>query len=693
VQLRAAEARSAFGVDGAGTTVGILSDSFNRASAAATHSAEDVATGDLPGAANTCTGESTPVGVLDDSDASGEDEGRAMSQIVHDLAPGAKLGFATAFTGETAFAENIEELAKPTGEGGAGAKVIADDVTYFAEPFFQESVVGKAASKVVGDGVSYFSSAANNNLIDGSGRNIASWEAPSYRDAGSCPAPLGVIHCMDFNPGAGVDPTFEITVEPSTTLRLDLQWAEPWEGVATDLDAFLISGGSLVASSIEDNINVSGQPFEFIGWSNTSGSPAHVQLAINRFAGVAAPRLKFALVENGSGVSSTEYPESSGGDVVGPTIFGHNGGEDVTSVAAASSPSFPFFSTEGLEDYSSRGPVTHYFAPVTGTSTPAAALGSPEVLAKPDLTATDCGVTTFFALFDGSNWRFCGTSAAAPHAAAVAALMSQRTPGATPEQIRAAMQESARPIGAFGPSAIGAGLVDALLPHTLAVNKTGSGSGIVTVDCNEGGGFAACASPLAELPDGTGVRVTATAASGSTLASLTGTGSAACGLAGLTTGTCEFTIAHNSEVTADFAPEERGDEGEPKPELKPESPIPKRGTAVAASVALVTHGKAFLHFSCRGGGACGGRLYLVVKVPSGKGSKKGVTTHVIGTAGFSIAAGKRATVPVPLSAKGKALVRKAGGHGLAVLLRGGGVRTASLHLRAAGKRKHGGHRA
>ena len=34
-----------------------------------------------------------------------------MAQIVHDLAPGAKISFATAFAGEIAFAENIRGLA------------------------------------------------------------------------------------------------------------------------------------------------------------------------------------------------------------------------------------------------------------------------------------------------------------------------------------------------------------------------------------------------------------------------------------------------------------------------------------------------------------------------------------------------------------------------------------------------------
>jgi hypothetical protein len=496
LQLRAGEgegeARQVFGVDGGGVTVGILSDSFDRAAESvengplATHAAEDVEAGELPGSANTCPGQSTPVDVLDDSEAEGKDEGRAMSQIVHDLAPGADLAFATAFTGETAFAENIEALAKPIGEGGAGARVIADDVTYFEEPFFQEGPVGVAASKVTEDGVSYFSSAGNDNLIDGSGRDIASWEAPHFRDSGSCPAAIVTLseeieeleeeffeeeeivaesdglhpeHCMDFNPGNGVgetDDTFGIAVAEGETLIADLQWAEPWEEVDADLDAFLIGPeGEVVAGSVADNVG-EGRPFELVGWENATGAAAQVQLVINRYSG-ANPRLKFGLLQNGGGVSGTEYPESTGGDVVGPTIFGHNGGEDVTTVGA-----IRFNTTTAPERYSSRGPVAHYFGPVTGSSAPAAPLGTPEILSKPDVTATDCGVTTFFAFEVGGSWRFCGTSAAAPHAAAVAALMLDKVPGADPEEVRSGLTGSAKPVGSYGPCAVGAGLVDAV---------------------------------------------------------------------------------------------------------------------------------------------------------------------------------------------------------------------------------------
>ena len=106
--------------------------------------------------------------------------------------------------------------------------------------------------------------------------------------------------------------------------------------------------------------------------------------------------------------------------------------------------------------------MTLLFEPVTGTTTPAAELASPQVLSKPDITATDCNLTTFFnptATF--GVYRFCGTSAAAPHAAGVAALQLQRAPSATVAAVKAAQLDTAAPIGAFGPLDVGEGLLDA----------------------------------------------------------------------------------------------------------------------------------------------------------------------------------------------------------------------------------------
>lgn len=475
-QLNAPNARSAFGVDGSGITVGILSDSYNRSLTAATHAPEDVAAGDLPGPGSPC-GSTTAVDVVDDSEAAGKDEGRAMAQIVHDVAPGAAIAFATAFTGELQFAANIKALA------ASGAKVIADDVTYFEEPFFQDGPVAVAAGEVAAAGVSYFSAAGNDNVIDAEGRDIASWETPAFRDAGVCPAAIVTLseeqeeaeeeqgvavpqglhpeHCLDYQPEAAVDDGFGITVGAGEELAIDLQWSEPWNGVDSDFDAFLLdSAGELLefeefpAAAVTDN-GVSQRPFEFLAWKN-DGPEREVQLVVNRFSG-ADPRLKFALVQNGGGVTATEYPESAGGDVVGPTVYGHSGSPAAIAVAAV-----PVSDSFKIEPYSSRGPVTHYFGPVAGTApAPSTAV---QTIAKPDLAAGDCGLTSFFQPATPGGpppYRFCGTSAAAPHAAAVAALVRQANPGATAGQVRTELGATARPVGNFGPDAAGDGLIDA----------------------------------------------------------------------------------------------------------------------------------------------------------------------------------------------------------------------------------------
>ena len=466
-QLRVDEAREAFELRGKGITVGVLSDSFDTAREGdeppPTAAGQDVLSGDLPGPAGSCSEQQLPVDVLDEGPSEASDEGRAMLQIVHDLAPHASLAFATAFESEESFAQNIERLALPTSEGGAGAEVVVDDVAWFEEPFFQDGPVAVAINEVTAEGATYLTSAGNDNLFDSKGNEISSWEAPEFRDSGSCPASIVALsgfngtHCMDFNPGVGLDATFGITVEAGETLTVDLQWAEPWNGVGTDLDAFLLSGaGTILAASAEDNAGPAGtqRPVEIVQWENTSASARTVQLAINRFSG-GDPRLKFILLQNGGGVSATEYPESSGGDVVGPAIYGHAGAASAISVAAV-----PFNNSAKVEPYSSRGPVAHYFGPVEGTSA-ADPLGSPEVVAKPDLAATDCGANTFFGFLSGGAWRFCGTSAAAPHAAAVAALIRQADSGLSEQQVRETLSDSASPVGSFPPEAVGAGLVDA----------------------------------------------------------------------------------------------------------------------------------------------------------------------------------------------------------------------------------------
>ena len=142
-QVQQALDDSGLSVNGSGIKVGVLSDSFNDLGGAAA----DEADGALPQASD--------IQVLKDLSSGGTDEGRAMMQIIHDIAPGADLAFYTAFDSEQDFANGILALA------AAGSKVIVDDVSYFDEPFFQNGIVAQAIQTVEAAGVTYVTAAGN----------------------------------------------------------------------------------------------------------------------------------------------------------------------------------------------------------------------------------------------------------------------------------------------------------------------------------------------------------------------------------------------------------------------------------------------------------------------------------------------------------------------------------------------------
>ncbi|MGH8586578.1 MAG: hypothetical protein ACREWE_10495 [Gammaproteobacteria bacterium] len=167
--IRADVARMTFGVVGTGVMVGTLSDSFNCLGGAAA----GVASGDLPAG----------ITVLEEGPcADGRtDEGRGMMEIIHDIAPGTTQAFHTAEGGQANFAQGIIDLAN------AGAKVINDDIIYFAEPFYQDGIIAQAVNTVKGMGVAYFSSAGND------GRQA--YESPFVRAGSSSTSAPGRKSC------------------------------------------------------------------------------------------------------------------------------------------------------------------------------------------------------------------------------------------------------------------------------------------------------------------------------------------------------------------------------------------------------------------------------------------------------------------------------------------------------------------
>ncbi len=421
--LGADTTRALFAADGAGVTVGSLSDSYDCLGGAA----GDVATGDLPPAV-TVLAEEPGCG-------SGSDEGRAMMQIVHDVAPGAAQAFHTAFGGIADFAGGIEELAAM-----AGAQVINDDVIYFAEPMFQDGVIAQAVDNVNAAGVAYFSSAGN--------------DARQSYEAAFAPALVSGVTRHDFNPDAGVDTLQQVTIPAQTQVIFVLQWDQPFfsvsgsPGAASDLDIILYSQNGFALAGGVDN-NIGGDPVEVFAYTNFSGQPRNYQLGIRLEAGPPPGTIKY--VYFGS-MTVNEYATSSA------TLYGHANAAGAVAVGAARYSHTPAFGVSP--------PQLEYFSSAGGTPILRDQSGNATFVLrqKPEIVAPDGGDNTFFGSdYEGNGWpNFFGTSAAAPHAAAVAALLRSFDASLTAAQVYAALQDTAIDMGSPGLDfESGAGLIQA----------------------------------------------------------------------------------------------------------------------------------------------------------------------------------------------------------------------------------------
>ena len=432
----ATQGRADLDVDGSGEKVCALSDSYDNDDSAATSASDDVSTGDLPGS-DSPDGNTTPVDVLDDGVTNASDEGRAMLQLIHDIAPGAELGFHTAFKGVGSFAEGIRELAD------SGCTVIVDDVGSSIEPFYQDGPISNAVDDVVeNDGVPYFSSAGND------GQN--SYEAP-FRPSDTS----GVLSDTSIAHNFANDTTDThqaITIQAGGEFTIfSFQWTDPSAivegsaGADTDIDIALVnSADSIVAQSTRDNIGT-GVPVESIGYTNESGSEQTLDLVIEKTAGPDPDEIKY--IYFGGGFQIEEY------ETLGPTIYGHPMAEGAMAVAAA-----PFYRTAAyndnadpaiLESFSSKGGIPILFDQ-DGDRIPET------VRQKPDVTGTDGIDNTFFGFDIDDSFsngvdadpypNFFGTSAAAPNVAAIAALIREANPGFGPSDVYVQLETNAKDI-------------------------------------------------------------------------------------------------------------------------------------------------------------------------------------------------------------------------------------------------------
>ncbi len=375
-------ARKEFHVNGAGVKVGILSDSYNNLGSAE----KGVRHGELPGRDNPY-GFKKPVQVIKDLDSGGTDEGRAMMEIVHDVAPGSNLAFYTADDGEADFAQGIQTLTDK------GCKVIGDDIYYYDEPFFQDGIVAQSVDLAKKRGVTYFSAAGN--------QSIRSYES-NYRPTSVEPLGPGAGTAHNFSAPGDAPVYFQPIYIPTGggQLILSFQWDQPSyiasggrDSATTDFDIYLIDiYGNIVAEGASDNI-ASGEPVEIMGFNNYTNDFTFY-LAIVKYAGPNVNRLKYILY--GDALFYLTTPPIPG--ILAPTLVGHAKAEGAIATGSAFYLNTPAYGldTAAVDPFSSVGGVPNYFDK-NGDRI------APLVRKKPDIVAPDGGNTSFFDPFGGGD--------------------------------------------------------------------------------------------------------------------------------------------------------------------------------------------------------------------------------------------------------------------------------------------------
>jgi subtilisin family serine protease len=423
--IRAHLRRGQFGATGEGVRVGVVSDGVSGLTSGIDLANLPVSGITMPAAPLTGGGISldsplpggtvfttTPMGRPDLTTGS---EGRALLEIIHDVAPGAQLYFAPHGGTTLSYPRAVRWLLSQ------GVKVIADDILVVnAGPYDGTSAVSQEAAAAVANGASYFISVGN-------------FGEQHYRGMFTDTDGDG-LHEFDVSLGLPrvnhAGETLNITVPPGSTAQIFLQWDDPPGGSGNDYDLCFHDPADLPVSPLfcsTDPQTGTQDPTEFLTIINNGPIPGVAGIRIDR-PGMAAPRTFDLFVNFSSGGSLNEFvvPEGSV-----PNKADAGGG--VVSVGA-----FDWLLPDLIEPFSSRGPTR-------------------DGRLKPEIIAPD-GVSTGVPGFA----PFFGTSAAAPHAAGAAALLLGQNPSMTPAQIAGTLQNTAVDLGPLGADNIfGFGRIDA----------------------------------------------------------------------------------------------------------------------------------------------------------------------------------------------------------------------------------------
>jgi hypothetical protein len=464
----AVNVRTDLNVKGDSINIGVISDGC-------TSWAQSQALGDLPpgfGPPNFLFANGPKIG-------SG-DEGTAMMEIVYDLAPNASIYFYGAMGiggGMPTMVDAIQRLVREK-----GCKVIVDDLTYWGEPMFEDGTVATqgfvaaAAKWAIDTGVVYISSAGNwaqGGLTDRSHYQRVYLDINGLTPVPPPPAgpkialPNGPIR-VPFPPpfdnlndfGNGITDvglqiiTPAISEANSENLVVVLQWPNPWQGSNDDYDLYLYDKNLnfKIAQSITVQDGTAPQdPYEIISLTHDAVRET-LNIVINHYSKVGAgPDALLDLYIYDCLKVEYNTPQNS--------IWGHPGVPGVIAVGAV-----PYNNITNIEPYSSIGNYDVYFPAFASRP-------------KPDVIAVDGVQITGVGPFPPQGGgRFWGTSAAAPHVAAMAGLLLSKCPTMTPAQVQSKFERTAVDLGGVGFDSIyGYGRADiqrAMLEVDTAVGHT-----------------------------------------------------------------------------------------------------------------------------------------------------------------------------------------------------------------------------
>jgi len=390
--------RTNYSYNGTGMKIGVISDGVNNLTSAQS-------SGDLP----------LNVTVINDN-MSG-DEGTAMLEIIHDMAPGAELYFHDHGSNTLAFNSGIDALVD------AGCDVIVDDISWLLEPFFEDGVVASHVAEVIANNdVIYVSSAGN--------RGYAHYQG-NYSGDGT-----------DFH-----NKSYHLEILPDKEAWIFLQWDDQFGSSNNDYDLYLLNrdNGEILDNSTNSQEGYH-DPSEYIMYSNPLNSTINATIKIKNYNNSEPRTLELYIYK--IGVDQLDSTNLTTAD----SIFGHPAVPNVIAVGAidANDPG-----NDDIEYFSSQGPVT--------ISYPTQVLRP-----KPDIVGID-GVNITGA--GGFDKPFYGTSASAPHVAAIAAQIWSATPDKTAPEIREILYSSAFDLGDTGfDNVYGHGRADALNAYNETTN-------------------------------------------------------------------------------------------------------------------------------------------------------------------------------------------------------------------------------